>query len=228
MRIGLPLIDPLTMAATQWTEAGPDLAFIKVPNSLVSELENYANVLSLDRQLEQRNAVELIGTVSGELVAGVIDEWTGAPVVVERTKAIMHNCLLNTGSTEPLPPESDYDRLKFVPDPTEMDRPPESYAGSSGGGLWRIWIRQEDGGHTSLADRRLIGVAYYEVPTASGSLNIVCHGPASLYERLISAISGEMAGQQAPCGLTTRREADLRTAAREFDLLASRQISCSS
>jgi hypothetical protein len=74
-----------------------------------------------------------------------------------------------------------YDLFYFQPEPDVNFHAPKSYAGTSGGGLWRIYPRPRDGGEISFS---LIGVAFYQ----TANRQIICHGQASLYVKLFDAI----------------------------------------
>src|SRR4029077_7760976 len=41
-------------------------------------------------------------------------------------------------------------------------RPPTSYAGMSGGGIWRFGLRGDEAIGFSAEDRRLVGIAFYQ------------------------------------------------------------------
>jgi hypothetical protein len=58
------------------------------------------------------------------------------------------------------------DRFRFQPVASEGVILPKSYKGTSGGGLWKFYLAQEN---FSLVQARLIGVAYWEKPVATNS-----------------------------------------------------------
>ncbi len=188
-KIPLQLLETLPFGAPKWTQEGPDIAFVKLPSQAVAHLRNFANVLSLEAQLDRRADPAPAGTVQGDLVAGVIDEWTSPPILLKQTTRIMHTCLLNTGHAEALPDAGvAFDRFEFTPAPTDEDAPPFSYGGSSGGGLWRIWISAANDQPSRLMERRLVGVAYFQTDLVGGARKVICHGLASIYDILIPAI----------------------------------------
>jgi hypothetical protein len=90
---------------------------------------------------------------------------------------------VSVGQIEDRKKVGDHDLFRFRPVPDEAFRAPSSYAGTSGGGLWRIYPQPDDGSEVAF---RLIGVAFRE--TEDGQ--IICHGEASVYVRLLDAIRG--------------------------------------
>ncbi len=76
------------------------------------------------------------------------------------------------------------DRFSFQPVASEGVILPTSYKGTSGGGLWKFYLDQDD---FSLVQARLIGVAYFEKPVG-GEIHFIGHGQTSIYETLLNAI----------------------------------------
>ena len=61
---------------------------------------------------------------------------------------------------------------------------PSSYRGTSGGGLWKFYLDQND---FSLVQARLIGVVYWEKPVGN-EVHLIGQGQISIYETLFAAI----------------------------------------
>jgi hypothetical protein len=68
--------------------------------------------------------------------------------------------------------------------------PPASYAGTSGGGLWRLYTKREEDNTYSLVQARMVGVAFWEKPVGT-ELHIVCHGQVSVHSVLHGAIKAK-------------------------------------
>jgi hypothetical protein len=56
----------------------------------------------------------------------------------------------------------------------------------SGGGLWRTYFIPDGSNH--VIENRLVGIAFYEFPSAHGTIGIICHGPGSIYDHVIGNI----------------------------------------
>ncbi|GAB4237209.1 MAG: hypothetical protein Kow0032_22830 [Methyloligellaceae bacterium] len=65
---------------------------------------------------------------------------------------------------------------------------PSTFAGMSGGGLWRVSYNRAANGKNPILDKYLIGVAFYESALCEGRRTIRCHGPRSVYSSLIDVI----------------------------------------
>jgi hypothetical protein len=86
--------------------------------------------------------------------------------------------------------EREYQGLDLVDFEFEQDAdfpPPASYGGVSGGALWRAFV-VADGGKGKVRDRAIIGVAYYQSDGKRAPRFVTCHGPRSVYMRLLDQI----------------------------------------
>jgi len=181
---------PLSIGSRPWTSDGPDLGFVRLPDRFMPTLEALASVLDLRKQADERDRAGPKGTFQGEVLCGVIAEFAFASTVEEHTSKMIFPGFIVPGQVCALPEIDGYDRLAFHP-PNVFDdgTQPHSYAGTSGGSLWRVWVEQSEDGGTRLAERRLLGVPYYETELSPDkSRSIVSHGPQSIYERLLPAI----------------------------------------
>jgi hypothetical protein len=67
---------------------------------------------------------------------------------------------------------------------------PNSFGGTSGGGLWRMYLNQADNSSYEHVQTRLCGVASFQ----RDSTHIVCQGIERLEQALISAIRRQWGG----------------------------------
>jgi hypothetical protein len=118
-------------------------------------------------------------------VAGVVAEMT-KPVVINHfvggfAATTPFEALINLGNVfvEPATP----DLFRFQPVASEGVILPSSYAGTSGGGLWKYYLSDD----FSLLQARLIGVVYWEKPVQN-ELHLIGHGQISIYQTLFDAI----------------------------------------
>jgi hypothetical protein len=159
------------------TEEGPDLGFLRLPIPFVNTVSHLVSVKSLETGRAHAFAQAEPSDESITVVAGIIDEWTA-----KEDNNIVVPALMSVGRIDDrIQATNGYDLFYFQPEPDENFHAPKNYAGTSGGGLWRIYPRPQDGGEISF---RLIGVAFYQ----TANRQIICHGQASLYVKLFDAI----------------------------------------
>ncbi len=65
---------------------------------------------------------------------------------------------------------------------------PDSFEGMSGGALWRVYCNKDDNGQTSVAEKKMFGVAFHQSDISNERRIITCHGPRSVYGPLIDAV----------------------------------------
>lgn len=160
------------------TQDGPDLGFLRLPVPFFESISHLVSVKNLEIGRHHAFAKAEPSEKSITVVAGMIYEWTPE---VQQSSPFFVRGLVSVGQIEERMKVAEHDLFRFRPVPDENFRPPSSYAGTSGGGLWRIYPQPDGGSEVAF---RLIGVAFYE--TDDGQ--IICHGQASVYVRLFDAI----------------------------------------
>lgn len=163
-------------------EEGPDLGFIELPSTTMSALEALGSTIDLAGQRMRYNE-PLTSPQFMEAFAGVPDEWMGLPEERVASIELEVTTMLIGGEIRLLSSSEGYDRVLFVPGP--IPQPLKSYEGMSGGGIWRLGLREGGVAGFTVEDRRLIGVAFYQTEERA----IVGHGSESIYERLLPQIA---------------------------------------
>lgn len=177
----------------------PDLAFIPIPTVLFSSLLSTANVFDLDQGAKRYKAPPP-STYGIDVVAGVVGEMTTPASEVGSKRVLSVNGLMNVGKVENLAPENGYDMLLFTPQQEENSASPTTFGGTSGGGLWEVFVNKKEDGGLDFVQKRLAGVAFYE--HFDEGMKIKCHGPDSLYKILLPKIY-----EQYPLPLEEKGEA---------------------
>jgi hypothetical protein len=163
-----------------YTANGPDLGFLKLPIPFFNKISHLVSVKSLEVGREDAFASAEPNEESATLLVGVIHEWM---LDRQQTNEAFIPYLVNVGEIADRVEASDnHDLFHFRPIPDDGFHPPASYAGTSGGGLWRVY---RDPNERTKPVYRLIGTAFFE--ETSKEL-IICHGQASLYVKLFEAI----------------------------------------
>jgi hypothetical protein len=187
--VDMSVTEAVVLGTRPWSEAGPDLGFLRLPDRLVAELERHASVLDGERHRGNALAGEPDGTEIVELVCGVVDEVTTTRVQGNQAVTTFTG-LLNVGRVVETLRCGTMDVFRFRPVPGPDVTPPESYAGTSGGGLWRLYVKREQDGTYALIQARMVGVAFWE-KEVDHELQILCHGQVSVHAILRDAISAK-------------------------------------
>jgi hypothetical protein len=126
-----------------------------------------------------------------DVTVGVIDEKTTIfPVTGGRTQVTEFAAFFCAGKTVNSSEDSEgYDLIEFEVTDTSDFPLPISFEGTSGGSLWRFYLAMKDEKPT-VVEKRLIGVPFYQTQSAAGKRLLICHGPRSIYDKLLRAVSG--------------------------------------
>jgi hypothetical protein len=180
------MAEKLVIASGNDDDSGPDLGFLRLPMVNVQNLRATNSFLNIGI----RHGVELSahqGSAYVDAVAGVVSEWTRDLVPLRPATRMKGFELLYCGGTVTSKYQSGaFDLCRFRPDFEAGIKPPTSYGGVSGGGLWRTYFVPD--GSNRVIENRLVGVAFYELPEKDGTLELICHGPCSVYSHAIGKI----------------------------------------
>jgi hypothetical protein len=192
LRLSMAVTDSIAIGAPPWSEGGPDLAFLRLPVAVVDDIGRVATIANGDLHRQNILAGEPAPTRKFCAVAGVVDELTKPPIVTQIPKGTLATTpfegLINIGNV--IVDDENADRFRFQPVPGEGVVLPKSYKGTSGGGLWKFYLGMDD---FSVAQARLLGVAYWEKPVGH-ELHIIGHGQIIIYDTLFNAIRQKWSG----------------------------------
>ena len=186
LRVAMAMTDSIAIGAPPWNEAGPDLAFLRLPAPIVAAIERVATIVNGD--LHRRNLIagEPLKTRKFCAIAGVVDEMMKPAIITQIANGTVattpFEAMINIGHL--IVDDEGKDRFRFQPVASEGVKLPESYKGTSGGGLWKFFLNEDD---FSVVQALLFGVAYWQKPVGD-ELHLVGHGTTSLYETLFNAI----------------------------------------
>ena len=186
LRLSMAVTDSIAIGEPPWSERGPDLAFLRLPASIIGDIERGATIANGALHRQNIVAEEPTPTRKFCAVAGVVDELTKSPIITQIANGTVattpFEALINMGHV--FVDDESADRFRLQPVASEGIILPKSYKGTSGGGLWQFFLGQND---FSVVQVRLIGVAYWEKPVGD-ELHIIGHGQISIYKTLFNAI----------------------------------------
>lgn len=177
----------VTFYAPPLKKDGPDLAFVPIPLAVFADLEARGSVLNLDLGIQKAPTGRPDDAEVLEAVGGIIGQMTQPATTVGNRSTLSVEGLVCPGSVIDAPRIGQWDQLHFKPQQQSESKLPTDYQGTSGGGIWRIYLQKDSNGGYTPIETRLIGVAYWQDEVA-GSLGIIGHGPISVYDHLLAAI----------------------------------------
>jgi hypothetical protein len=175
-------MDAVPFGQYPWTVRGPDLAFVRLPAETEGHFQSLATVRNLQRQWELLTG-EAFRDYHCHAVAGVVDEKTKLSTPSAGRGVVSFSAFVSVGAVKRRLLIADYDKLAYEPQALPTTELPDSWKGTSGGGLWRLRVNDDDEGDHKL-EVALAGITHRE--TRRG--NIICHGPRSLYGKLAAAM----------------------------------------
>ena len=163
---------------------GPDLAFVVLSVENETTLKATNSFYPLDKDLPSLKG-NYPAPVQIDMALGVVAEWTTDLEVTAEGGKRNFTLIAFTGHSQNEREHEGYDLATLVPPPEADILLPKSFGGVSGGGVWRVFYKPD--GSNTVVDSRLIGTAFYELPT-EGRTNLIHHGLRSLETKLIPLI----------------------------------------
>lgn len=186
----LDMGDVFTHVAGQepWTPQGEDIAFIHLPPDLVSNIARDCVFLDIEKNLTKSEPENRSSLIQGHSVFGLVEEFTGATTRQSGIATTVLKGVLTSGTL------LNIDAQTATLECFKVNLPdlPCSFGGTSGGGLWRVYVQRSADGKFEVVHSRLIGIASYE---HNGSPpRISCQGPGRI-EALLEAVRRGMSGK---------------------------------
>ncbi len=156
-----------------WGEWGPDLCFLRLPPYYVNSIQTYKTFYNLTKRRDQTGNLEWWALMGAPQARGNFTE--------------RHADFAITGDFLGIAAVHDKDGFDYLDIGVDLSlaEAPSSFAGISGGGLWRLTFTESGSGQFTW-NFALKGVAFYQSPVVDGHRFIRCHGPKSIQE-LMSA-----------------------------------------
>ncbi len=171
-----------------WTNSGPDIAFLAIPNDVADALEAYGCVFLNLESCRDQILARGYANRGFFCIVGMLGELTtlakSAPNRVDvAAEALVE--LVDLGERRVNPP---FDYVDCVPIPAFNDSAPNSYGGMSGGGLFIVHTATAEGGTESVSSITFAGVSFWQSGAKEGRRVITCHFADGIYGPLQAAI----------------------------------------
>jgi hypothetical protein len=174
----------LVWGSPPWTKTDPDICFIQLSPDQADGVEARFTFLNADLNLQKYHEPEPSDIVV-HAICWLVEEFSG-PTMRE-------GGLVRTGLKAVLTPGRIVEKDGHTTTLECLDRNirdlPASFGGTSGGGLWRVYLRADADGNPEIVDIRLRGIASWEDRAAqpprivSQGLGRVAHIIGAVHER---------------------------------------------
>jgi hypothetical protein len=172
-----------------WTKGGEDISFIHLPPQLVGNIAKDCVFLDAEKNFSKPEPDNRSSLIPAYSVFGLVEEFTGATTRQDGMATTLLKGVLTSGVLR------DFDALTATLECFKQNLPdlPDSFGGTSGGGLWRLYVRKRDDGSFEAIHHRLIGIASQE--DKGSPPRITCQGMGrveALLEGVRHGTSGEV------------------------------------
>lgn len=176
----------LRIAHGRCTREGPDLGLLLLSSVDAGSLRASKSFYNLSRHRD-----EILPDPPGRtdglwVLCGFADEFTtehGPERGFSKIKGFHGACGAGWVRREYI--SGDFDYCEFEVGDAGPDKPPQSFGGFSGGGLWQARLVKTPEGSLTSRQPLLGGVAFYESPEGNGRNVITCHAWRSIYGRVV-------------------------------------------
>jgi hypothetical protein len=191
LRIPLGGTKTFNLGETPWTENGYDLAFTALPPNVVSTLKAKWSFLNLARNSAKFYAGEPAHNRHADAILGLIHVWSGEPIVGDGFVTTPMRALLNTGH---IVSRRDGGMLTFETMEDNTSELPSRVNGSSGAGVWRLYLNEDQTGNYELVEMRILGIASWQIDKT----HLACQGIDRIEQALIPNIRNMVHSARGP------------------------------
>jgi len=172
---------------------GPDLSFIRIPNTYLGTLRAKKSFYNLSYHREKVLQNPLNYSFGLWMLLGFPEELTRTEES-RRSPSVSKRLHMLGGATgiERAYVHGDYDYLEVSCHFREDEELPKSFGGFSGGGLWQVPLIERERGNIEIQEVILSGVIFYQTMVENNRCNIRCHGRRSIYEKVYKFITREI------------------------------------
>jgi hypothetical protein len=171
-----------------WTKGDDDISFIHLPPNLVGNIAKDCVFLDAEKNFLKPEPDDRSSLVPAYSVFGLVEEFTGATTRQDGMATTFLKGVLTSGVLR------DVDALTATLECFKQNLPdlPGSFGGTSGGGLWRVYVREQDDGNFEAVHHRLIGIASRE--DKGSPPRITCQGMGRV-EAMLEDVRRRMSGE---------------------------------
>ena len=171
-----------------WIKASEDIAFIHLPPHLVGNIAKDCVFLNVETNFTKPGPDDHSSLIQAHSVFGLVEQFTGATTRQNGRATTLLKGVLTSGVLR------DLDALTATLECFEENLPdlPDSFGGTSGGGLWRVYVRRREDESVKAVQHRLLGIASREDKGAPP--RITCQGLGRI-EMMLEGVRRRMSGE---------------------------------
>ena len=151
-------VDTYAAGEEPWPEGDEDIAFIHLPPHLVGNIEKDCVFLDAEKNFTKAEPDGPSSLIQVHSVFGLVEKFT----VETARQAGRATALLRGVLTSGVLRELNALNATLECFAENLHDLPDSFGGTSGGGLWRVHVRQLEDGSCQVVHHRLIGIASRE------------------------------------------------------------------
>jgi hypothetical protein len=181
-------VDSYVAGEEPWPAGGEDLAFIHLPPHLVGDIAKDCVFLDAEKNFTKPQPEDCSPLIQVHAVFGLVESFTGGTTRQDGRAMTLLKGVLTSGILR------DFTALSATLECFEENLPdlPDSFGGTSGGGLWRVYVRKREDESFEAVHHRLIGIASSE--DKGTPPRIRCQGIGRI-EKMLEGVRRTMSGK---------------------------------
>jgi hypothetical protein len=171
-----------------WSKGDDDISFIHLPPHLVGNIAKDCVFLDAEKNFSKPEPGDRTSLIQAHSVFGLVEQFTGATTRQNGRATTLLRGVLTSGVLR------DCEALTATLECFKENLPdlPDSFGGTSGGGLWRVYVRKRDDGSFEAVHHRLIGIASRE--DKGSPPRITCQGMGRV-EAMLEGVRRRTSGE---------------------------------
>lgn len=172
----------------KWTEDGFDLAFTYLNPNVADSIAAQSVFLNVEKNRERIESGQPANGHAVDVVFGLVDEYSGKPFIendrfISPMRGVIYRGKMQSGQ---------YGLLRFQTIDEDPENLPKKFGGLSGSGLWRIHFVDQGAGKFEITERRLWGIASWQIDKQNNKGGIVGQGWDRIDQGLIPSIRDKL------------------------------------
>ena len=175
-------------SSDKWTEVDLDLAFTYLNPKIADSIAAQSVFLNIEKNRERIEGEQPTNGYCVDVMFGLVDEYSGEPVIeggtfVSPMRAVIYRGKMHSDNNALL-------RFQTIDD--DPKKLPKDFGGLSGSGLWRIHFLDHGAGKFDITEKRLWGIASWQIDKQNNRGAIVGQGWDRIEQALIPSVREDL------------------------------------